>query len=112
MPRAGAGACAGAWQGSPAACSERGCVFGRALGDAAYLSFSFFIHVFFNEQVWGGMSFLGWEAVVTNTDKAPVGPVAAFSPAQVRWHEGREMPVSLSVTSACFWHWQLGWSYW
>lgn len=46
------------------------------------------------------MSFLGWETVVTDTDKTPVGPFAALSSAQVRWHKGREMLVRLGITSA------------
>lgn len=49
--------------------------------------------------MWG-VSFLGWEAVVTDTDKAPVGPFAALSSAQVRWHKGREVLARLSITSA------------
>lgn len=58
------------------------------------------------------MLFLGWDVVVTSTGKAPTGPFAALLLAQVYWHEGRKLPVSLSIATACFRHWQPGWSYW
>lgn len=47
MPGAGAGACAGAWQGSPVTYGERGCIFGRALGDTSCLLFSLFLSSLF-----------------------------------------------------------------